>query len=71
MKVIETLWFNSFGGTVGIVVGEEEITKTRVAYIGPASGIDEKEDTDHIISFGLPLSLDTTKKIVYLLGGKP
>ena len=70
MKIIETLWFNSFGGTVGIVVGEEDITKDRKAYIGPASGLNEKEDTDHIISFGLPFSLDTAKRIVRLLEEK-
>ena len=71
MKVIETLWFNSFGGTVGIVVGEEDITKDRKAYIGSASGLDGKADTDHIIGFGLPFSLETARKLVYLLGGKP
>ena len=70
MKIIETLWFNSFGGTVGIVVGEEDTTKDRKAYIGPASGAHEGADTDHIISFGLPFSLDTAKRLVYLLGGK-
>jgi len=70
VKVIETLWFNSFAGTVGIVVGEEDITKDRKAYIGAASGLDEKAGTDHIVSFGLPFSLDTAKRLVYLLGGK-
>ncbi len=71
MKIIETLWFNSFGGTVGIVIVEEDNTKDRKAYIGSASGTNESADTDHIINFGLPFSLDTAKRMVYLLGGKP
>ena len=67
MKIIETLWFNSFGGTVGIVVGEEDTTKDRKAYIGSASGLDEKADTDHIVNFGLPFSFATAERIVRLL----
>ncbi len=70
MKVIETLWFNGFKGSVGIVVIEEDVTKKRKAYIGVASGKDEKLDTDGIISWGQRFSLDTAKKLVYLLGGK-
>lgn len=70
MKIIETLWFNGFKGSAGIVVAEEEITGARVAYIGVASGKDEKANIDGIISFGQPFPLDTAKRLVYLLGGK-
>ena len=70
MKIIETLWFNGFKGSVGIVVAEEEITKTRVAYIGVASGEVEKTDIDSIISFGLPFTIDTAKRIIHQLGEK-
>lgn len=70
MKIIETLWFNSFKGSAGIVVAEQEVTKARVAYLGVVSGEDEKVDIDSIISFGNPFSLDTAKRLVYLLGGK-
>jgi len=70
MKIIETLWFNGFKGSAGIVVAEEEITKARVAYIGVAGGKDEKADIEGIISFGLPFSFDVAQRIVYLLRGK-
>lgn len=70
MKIIETLWFNGFKGSAGIVVAEEEITKARVAYIGVISGEDVEADVDSIISFGQPLPLDTAKRIVRLLEEK-
>ena len=70
MKIIESLWFTSTTGVVGIVVGEDDITKKRKAYIGLASGIDQKADTEHIAKQGGRFSLDAAKKLVYLLGGK-
>ncbi len=42
MKVIETLWFTNINGVIGIVIIEEDVTGDRKAYIGPASGTDEK-----------------------------
>ena len=70
MKIIETLWFNGFKGSAGIVIIEEDTTKKRKAYIGVVSGEDEKMDADGIVSWGQPFPLDTAKRIVRLLGGK-
>lgn len=75
MKIVETLWFTGFGGTVGIVVIEEDVTNARRAYIGLGEGANEKLDTDKIIAWGVPFSLETVSRLNYLLarpkkGGK-
>lgn len=67
MKVIETLWFTNRDGCIGIVVGEEDITGDRKAYIGPASGTDEKADTEQILAWGNKFSLDTALRLRHLL----
>ncbi len=70
MKVIETLWFTNKDGCIGIVIGEEDITGDRKAYIGPASGTDEKADNEQILAWGNKFSLDTAKRILYFLKGE-
>lgn len=70
MKVIDTLWFTTSDGTIGIVTIEEDITGDRKAYIGTASGNDEKEDIDHILAWGNKFSLDTVLRLQHLLTKK-
>jgi len=70
MKVIETLWFTNKDGCIGIVVVEEDVTGDRKAYIGPASGTNEKADTEQILAWGNKFSLDTTLRLRYLLKEK-
>lgn len=70
MKVIDTLWFTTSDGTIGIVTIEEDITGDRKAYIGTASGNDEKEDTNHILAWGNKFSLDTVLRLQHLLTKK-
>ena len=70
MKVIDTLWFTTSDGTIGIVTIEEDITGDRKAYIGTASGNDEKEDIDHILAWGNKFSLDTVLSLQHLLTKK-
>ncbi len=70
MKIIDTLWFTGTTGVVGIVVGDDETTGKRKGFIGLASGIDEKADTDHIVSWGNPFTLDAAKQLVGLLEKK-
>lgn len=52
MKIIETLWFSSMYGFIGIVLGEDAISGERKAYIGPHRGQDEKVDQEFIASGG-------------------
>ena len=63
MKVIETLWFNGFKGSGGIVLGEEDNTHDPVAYIGVVEGHDEKIDTKGIVAWGSKLDKDTALRI--------
>ncbi len=67
MKVIETLWFTNINGVIGIVIGEEDVTGDRKAYIGPAPGTDEKEDAEQIIAWGNKFSFDTAQRILFFL----
>ena len=70
MKVIDTLWFTNNKGTVGIVILEEDITGDRKAYIGVVPGGDEKADTEAIIDWGNPFSLNTAQRIEHFLKKK-
>jgi len=70
MKVIEVLWFTNSEGCIGIVVVEEDVTRSRKAYISPVSGTDEKADTEQILAWGNKFSLDTAQRITSLLTGK-
>lgn len=56
MKVLRTYWFSDMmGGQMGVVVGEDEITKERKAYIGIAGGSDQEADTERISTRGQKL----------------
>lgn len=70
MKVIDTLWFTTADGTIGIVTIEEDITGDRKAYIGTASGKNEREDANHILVWGNKFSLDTVKRLQHFLTKK-
>jgi len=57
MKVLADYWFSDmYGGTVGIVVGEDELTKERKAYIGVAGGYNQEADKKSILEGGRKLS---------------
>ena len=59
MKEIKTFWFTNFTEVVGIVVGEDEVTGERKAYVGAASGIDERADIAGGFQFIWPVRLGT------------
>ena len=70
MNVISAIWFSFlyFPGSVGIVLGVDEITGERKAYIGVrVSGSSEQKDIESIRQFGSPLGLDVLKTIVNFL----
>jgi len=59
VKVLADYWFNDMrGGIVGIVVGEDEVTGERKAYIGAVEGYNQAVDKESILDGGqkLPLS---------------
>ena len=55
MKIIDSLWFTSLGilgGCIGIVLGEDEVTGEKKAYIGTAVGDNQERDERHIAMNG-------------------
>lgn len=67
MKEIRTFWFSSLTGVVGIVVGEDEVTGERKAYIGTTSGINERADTETIKRYGSPVSQAVLQDMMMLM----
>lgn len=63
MNLIDAIWFTSLRGTVGIVIGEDEVTGKRKAYVGIGDGFDEKVDAEHILEWGCPLYPGTIHRI--------
>jgi len=57
MRLIQVYWFTCMSGCIGVVVGEDEITKAKKAYIGVVSGSDEDADTKTVMELGSPVSL--------------
>ena len=57
MRPIHVYWFTCMTGTIGVVVGEDTVTKEKKAYIGVAGGFNEEADTKIVMERGAPLSL--------------
>ena len=56
MKILKAWWFSPMMTPhFGVVVGVDEITKEKKAYIGPADGLDEESDTRDIAARGAKL----------------
>lgn len=70
MKIIDTFWFTSFSGTIGIVVIENEVNECK-AYIGMAAGIDESAEANHISKWGAPMPYDVFHRILSLMANAP
>lgn len=70
MKVIKTRWFTNNRGCIGIVVGEDNVTGDRKAYIGIGHGADEKVDTEAILAWGNKFDLKTAQWLVTYLTKK-
>jgi hypothetical protein len=52
---------------MGIIVGEDEITKKRVAYIDVADGNNELLNAQFILDYGSPLPLGLAQRLVKAL----
>ena len=57
-------WFSSIDGCFGIVVGQDEITKEKKAYIGRGAGQIEEEDCVYISQHGAKIRLSQLENIV-------
>ena len=64
MKVIDTTWFTGAKGCVGIVIGEDENTGERKAFIGVANGRNGNADAEAISAWGIRLSVAVLQDII-------
>lgn len=67
MKVIDALWFTNQRGTCGLVVGEDEKTGARKAFIGVVYGFDEKTDAQDVLETGTQVAPLALKGVVTIL----
>ncbi|GAJ21933.1 unnamed protein product, partial [marine sediment metagenome] len=59
-----TTWFAGAKGCVGIVIGEEEFTGERKAFIGAANGRNENADAEAITAWGIRLSVAVLQGLI-------
>lgn len=64
MKILDTMWFNSRGGHCGLVIGEDEVTGEKKAYIGVVSGTNEEADTKEVAEWGCRVNLSRLNGII-------
>lgn len=71
MKIIDSIWFASFDmlGVVGVVMGEDDVTGEKKAYIGNAPGTNEQRDAERIAETGAKLTPEIAEKIAKFLNG--
>ena len=67
MKIIHDIWFNNMLGVVGIVVGEDENTGERKAYVGMATGYDLQDDIKLVAEVGGKFPLARAEELCALL----
>ena len=70
MKPIHDIWFQSVGGSCGIIVAENELTGERKAYIGVASGLSIEHDTRMIMELGTKVTVERLKEVLEYLTAK-
>jgi hypothetical protein len=65
MKIEQTLWFNEMSSTrpIGIVIGSDEVTGEKKAFIGTGDGISASGDAKHITEWGTKLKKHMIKEI--------
>lgn len=73
MKNVQSFWFNSMGliGCVGIVLGEDEVTGQRKAYIGVGLGINELFDERIVAESGAKFPAEMAERIAIWLNEEP
>jgi len=69
MKIIDSVWITSLSliGCIGIVIGEDEETGKRKAYVGLGYGLSEQADSEKIARDGGKLTAEMAAHIAELL----
>jgi len=66
MKIEKTVWFSGLNipGVVGIVMGVDETTGKKRAYLGLGSGANEKGDEKLIAASGSPVNIAVLQEVI-------
>jgi len=69
MKIIDSVWITSLSliGCIGIVIGEDEETGKRKAYVGLGYGLSEQANAEKIARDGGKLTAEMAARIADLL----
>lgn len=83
MKILDAVWFTpippawlqavAMSGvslTIGVVLGQDEVTGQKKAYIGYGRGRDEGEDSGFIASHGSPIPLEAVGVLFGTMEGR-
>lgn len=70
MKIEKSVWFSGFNipGYIGIVMGVDETTGRKKAYMGFGTGSNEKYDEKVIAETGSPVNACVLQEVVNYLG---
>lgn len=52
MKILKSVWFTSGRHCIGIVMGQDKVTKEEKAYIGVGEGENQEVDEEFIATHG-------------------
>ena len=68
MKIETTIWFTQMvePSTIGIVIGTDEVTGEKKAYIGTGKGFDEDQDAKHISVTGARVTKKDAEQLIAL-----
>lgn len=69
MEIKQAIWFTPGGQSqcIGIVIGEDEKTHEKKAYIGLGQGHDEQSDIRHILDWGAKVSREILEQMLKAL----
>ncbi len=72
MKIEKTVWFSGFNipGLIGIVMGVDEVTGKKKAYMGFGGGFNEKFDEKVIATSGSPVNVAVLQEVIDYLKSK-
>jgi hypothetical protein len=73
MKITNSIWFSPLGliGQIGIVLGEDEATGQRKAYIGIGYGVSDTRDEQLVAQYGSKFPAEMAERIAAWLKEEP
>lgn len=67
MKILDAIWFSQMGNSaqIGIVIGEDQITKEIKSYIGTSNIGNEDKDRQFIAATGAKFPVEAAKALFW------